>query len=89
MECLLLLDEVEVPEGLVDISVRIVRVSQTVMKKLSGMQSTESIDAIALMRIPDSFCSVDGNAKEAEIRRWFPSPHRILVLEGIQVILSS
>ena len=30
---LLLLDEVEVPEELVDISVRIVRVSPTVMKK--------------------------------------------------------
>lgn len=83
-----MLDEVEVPEGLGDISARIVRVSSTVMKKLSGMQSTESIDAIALMRIPDSFCIIDGKEKEAEFKRWFPSPHRILVLERIQVILS-
>lgn len=85
LECLLLLDDVEVPDGLVDTtSVRIVRVSPTVMKKLSGMQSVESIDAIALMRIPASFCSVDGNEKEVDFKRCFPSPHRILVLEGIQ-----
>ncbi|KAE8650203.1 uncharacterized protein LOC101218901 isoform X2 [Cucumis sativus] len=84
LECLLLLDEVEVPEGLVNLTVRIVRVSSAVMKKLSGLQSTESIDAIALMRIPPSFCSVDGNEKEVDFKRWFPSPHRILVLEGIQ-----
>ncbi|XP_022991844.1 uncharacterized protein LOC111488367 [Cucurbita maxima] len=84
LACLLLLDEVEVPEELVDVSVRIVRVSPTVMKKLSGMQSIESIDAIALMRIPDSFCSLDGNLKQAHSKTWFPSPHRILVLDGIQ-----
>ncbi|XP_038904874.1 uncharacterized tRNA/rRNA methyltransferase slr1673 [Benincasa hispida] len=84
LECLLLLDDVEVPEGLVDKSVRIVRVSPTVMRKLSGMQSTESIDAIALMRIPASFCSVDGNEKDIDFKRCFPSPHRILVLERIQ-----
>ena len=89
LECLLLLDEVEIPEELVDVSVRVVRVSPTVMKKLSGMQSTESIDAIALMRIPDSFYSLDGNLKQAHCKRWFPSPHRILVLEGIQVIILS
>lgn len=55
MDCLLLLDKVEVPEGLDNISTHTVRVSSVVMKKLSGVQSSESIEAIALMKIPTSF----------------------------------
>ena len=87
MDCLLLLDKAEVPEGIDDFSVRIVRVSSVVMKKLSGVQSTESIDAIALMTIPTSFFNVDNDQENADCQRWFPSPHRILVLDGIQVII--
>ncbi|KAF8411342.1 hypothetical protein HHK36_003889 [Tetracentron sinense] len=86
MECLLLLDGAEVPKGLGDSSNRIVRVSSMVMKKLAGVQSIDSIEAIALMRIPTSFCNVDDNHKEANCQSWFPSPHRILVLDGIQGI---
>lgn len=85
MDCLLLLDKVEVPEGLDNISTHTVRVSSVVMKKLSGVQSSESIEAIALMKIPTSFFSIDVNQKEADCRSWFPSIHRILVLDGIQV----
>lgn len=83
--CLLLLDEVEVPEVLDDISIRIVRVSSMVMKKVSGVQSNESIEAIALMRIPTSFHNVNDGQEEPDCENWFPSPHRVLVLEGIQV----
>lgn len=88
MDCLLLLDKAEVPEGLDDISSHIVRINSMVMKKLSGVQSSESIEAIALMKIPTSFLNIDGNQKEADCRSWFPSMHRILVLDGIQVIFA-
>lgn len=88
MDCLLLLDKAEVPEGIDDLSVRIVRVSSMVMRKLSGVQSTESIEAIALMSIPTSFFNVVDGQEKADCQRWFPSPHRILVLDGIQVIIT-
>ncbi|XP_077220383.1 tRNA/rRNA methyltransferase (SpoU) family protein [Tasmannia lanceolata] len=84
LDCLLLLDGAEVPGGLYDASIRIVRVSSIVMKKLSGVQSIDSIEAIALMRIPSSFCNVDDNQEIENCQSWFPSPHRILVLDGIQ-----
>lgn len=84
MDCLLLLDEAEIPEELDDFSIRLVRVSSMVIKKLSGLQSSESVEAIALMRIPTSFFSVNEN----NCQRWFQSHHRILVLDRIQVILS-
>lgn len=87
MDCLLILDKAEIPEGLDVFSVRLVRVSSMVMKKLSGLQSTESVEAIALMRIPTSFFSVNDDTYEKDCRRWFQSPHRILVLDRIQVIL--
>ncbi|KAI9125310.1 hypothetical protein K1719_003926 [Acacia pycnantha] len=54
------------------------------MKKLSRLQSTDSLDAIALMKIPTSFFCLDDNQDTADCWRWFPSPHRILVLERIQ-----
>ncbi|KAF5454380.1 hypothetical protein F2P56_024050 [Juglans regia] len=84
MDCLLLLDKAEVPEGIDGFPGRIVRVSAAVMKKLSGVKSTESIDAIALMRIPTRFFNLENDQDKADCRRWFPYPHRILVLDGIQ-----
>uniref|UniRef100_A0A2P2K162 tRNA/rRNA methyltransferase SpoU type domain-containing protein n=1 Tax=Rhizophora mucronata TaxID=61149 RepID=A0A2P2K162_RHIMU len=54
------------------------------MKKLSQIQSTESIEAIALMKFPTSYFVVDDHQKGSDYRKWFPSLHRILVLEGIQ-----
>lgn len=85
VECLLVLDKAEIPLELDDHSIRVVSVSSIVMKKLSGVQSTECIEAIALMRIPSTFHSVDDNFKE-DVCSWFPSSHRVLVLDGIQVI---
>lgn len=88
MDYLLLLDKVGIPEGLDDIPSRTVRVSSVVMKKLSGVQSSESIEAVAIMKLPTSFFSIDGNQKEADCQSWFPSTHRILVLDGIQATLT-
>lgn len=87
MDCLILPDKTEVPEGLDKSPASIVRVSSTVMKKLARLQSTDSLDAIALMNIPTSFFSLDDNQDTADCRRWFSSPHRILVLERIQVTI--
>lgn len=85
-DCLLLLDKVEKPEGLECASVRTVRVSSTVMKKLSGMQSTDSIEAAALIKIPSTYFDMDLiDQNEMDYRSWFQSPSRILVLDGIQV----
>ncbi|KAI8027684.1 putative tRNA/rRNA methyltransferase slr1673 [Camellia lanceoleosa] len=84
IDCLLVLDKAKIPDCLDDRCIRIVHVSSMVMKKLSGLQSTESIEAIALMKIPSTFHNLDDNWQEADCHGWFPSPHRILVLDGIQ-----
>ncbi|KAK3022740.1 hypothetical protein RJ639_045605, partial [Escallonia herrerae] len=84
IDCLLVLDKAEVLEEFDDYPVRVVRVSSPVMKKLSGVQSTESIDTIALMRIPPTFLVIEDNQQEEDCCRWFPSPHRVLALDGIQ-----
>ncbi|WOG84466.1 hypothetical protein DCAR_0103649 [Daucus carota subsp. sativus] len=84
IDCVLILDKADVSVELEDYGTRIIRVSSTVMRKLSGMQSTESIEAIALMRIPSTFHSADENLNVENFLSWFPSPHRVLVLDGIQ-----
>ncbi|KAJ7943753.1 tRNA/rRNA methyltransferase (SpoU) family protein [Quillaja saponaria] len=61
MDCLILSERVQIPEGLDEYSSCIARVSSKVLKRLSGLQSTESIDAISLMKIPTSFFSLEGN----------------------------
>lgn len=87
MDCLILPDDkAEIPNGLDKSTASIVRVSSIVMRKISGLQSTESIDAIALMKIPPSVFNLDGDQKHCQ--KWFPSAHRILVLDGIQVTLN-
>ncbi|RDX72136.1 hypothetical protein CR513_48420, partial [Mucuna pruriens] len=82
MDCLILPNKAEIPDGLDKSTVPIVRVSSVVMRKLSGLQTTDSLDAIAVVKIPASFFSVDGDQKNCQ--KWFPSTHRILVLDGIQ-----
>ncbi|GKV25067.1 hypothetical protein SLEP1_g34564 [Rubroshorea leprosula] len=84
IDCLLLLDKAEIPDGLDNYSNRIVRINTLIMKKLSGVQSTESIEAIALMRMPTTFLNLDVDQGELDCRSWFGSPHRVLVLDGIQ-----
>jgi RNA methyltransferase, TrmH family len=86
MDCLILPDKAEIPNGLNESTDSIVRVSSIVMRKISGLQSTDSIDAIALMKIPASFSNLDDDQKHCQ--KWFPSAHRILVLDGIQVTLN-
>jgi len=86
LDCLLLLDGAESPKGLDDSYTSIVHVSANVMKKLSGMQSVDSVEGIALMRIHWSFYDMD-DVNQGEEIHWsrFHSPHRKLLLDGIQV----
>lgn len=83
MDYLIIPDKAEIPNGLVTSTASIVHVSSIVMRKLSGLQSTDSVDAIALIKIPDSVFNLDGDQNNCY--KWFPSAHRILVLDGIQV----
>ncbi|KAF5791175.1 putative 23S rRNA (guanosine(2251)-2'-O)-methyltransferase [Helianthus annuus] len=83
IDCLLLHENAEVPEDLVESGIRIVRVSSVVMKKLCGVQSTESIDAVSLVKIPSTFHNLDDDHHQG-FSKWFPSVFRILVLDGIQ-----
>ncbi|XP_010526676.1 PREDICTED: uncharacterized protein LOC104804178 [Tarenaya hassleriana] len=85
MDCLFLQEEARIPQGLQGLHLQVVRVSPLVLKKLSGMQSTESVEAIALMRIPRSFIDLqDDSNKTEDCTKWFPSAHRILVLDSVQ-----
>ncbi|XP_042028867.1 uncharacterized tRNA/rRNA methyltransferase YsgA-like isoform X3 [Salvia splendens] len=59
-----------------------VEVSPEVIRKISGVQSVDSVEVIALMRIPSSFRII--NKHDEDCRTLFPFPHRILVLDGIQ-----
>lgn len=84
INCLLVLDKAEIPHGLDELPIGIVRVSAAVMKKLSGLQSPDSLEAIAVMKIPSTFYNLNYSCREEDCRKWFQSPHRILVLDGIQ-----
>ncbi|KAF3532544.1 hypothetical protein DY000_02036271 [Brassica cretica] len=85
IDCLLLHEEAQVPQGLEGLSIRIVRVSSLVMKKLSGVQSIESVEAVALMRIPSSFIDLEDDKDILkDCKKWFSSAHRVLVLDSIQ-----
>ncbi|CAH9106211.1 unnamed protein product [Cuscuta europaea] len=55
-----------------------------VMKKLSGVQSVDSIKMIALFKIPSSFHNVGDEFTEDDCSKWFPFAHRVLVLDSIQ-----
>ncbi|GJS25268.1 tRNA/rRNA methyltransferase, SpoU family protein [Tanacetum coccineum] len=83
IDCLLLLEKAAVPEEFVESGIHIVRVNSVVMKKLSGLQSPESIDTISLVRIPSTFHSLCGDHHQ-DFSKWFPSAFRILVLDAIQ-----
>ncbi|RAL43922.1 hypothetical protein DM860_014058 [Cuscuta australis] len=84
IECLLVLDDTQIAEEIAFCSARVVCVNSTVMKKLSGVQSIDSIRMIALFRIPSSFCNVGDDCRKEDCSTWFPFAHRILVLDGIQ-----
>ncbi|KAG8062138.1 hypothetical protein GUJ93_ZPchr0003g17799 [Zizania palustris] len=84
IENFLLLDGVELPDELCEFSGNVVYVSAAVMKKVSGMQSVDSTEAIAIMHMPTYFCDRDDDQSDAVLDGLFRSAKRILVLDGIQ-----
>lgn len=91
VECILLLDGSELPRELFDFPVRAVHVSSAVMRKLAGLQSVDSTVAVALLRFPTTFHCIDDDdddERAPDCEHWFPSPHRLLALDGIQVFSS-
>ncbi|XP_078149273.1 tRNA/rRNA methyltransferase (SpoU) family protein [Carex rostrata] len=84
IEQLLVLEGTSIPEELNNISVTVVHVSANVLKKISGMQSIDSTEVIAIMKMPRSFCDLDKNGSDAMFHKLLPSPSRLLVLDGIQ-----
>ncbi|KAF2940708.1 hypothetical protein DAI22_03g294200 [Oryza sativa Japonica Group] len=84
IETLLLLDGIELPEELYGFSGNVVYVSAAVMKKVSGMQSVDSTEAIAIIHMPKYFRDLDSDQGGAVLDEWLGSAKRILVLDGIQ-----
>ena len=85
LDCLLVLDKADIPEDMEGLADRVVSVSSTIMKRLSGLQSIESIEAVGVMKIPTTFFNLVDHQEVTDCKLWFPSAHRILVLDGIQV----
>ncbi|KAJ3674659.1 hypothetical protein LUZ60_005275 [Juncus effusus] len=83
---LIILEGTEASDELRNLSDSIVEVSPNVMKKISGMQSVDSTQAIAVTKKPNSFCELieNNNGHDDLICKLLPSPNRILVLDGIQ-----
>ncbi|KAK8444437.1 hypothetical protein SEVIR_9G135800v4 [Setaria viridis] len=84
IDYLLLLDGVEVPEELREFCGDVVYVSAAVMKKVSGMQSVDSTEAIAVMHMPRHFRDLGSHEDGDSLHGLFNHPKRILVLDGIQ-----
>ncbi|KAL7104273.1 hypothetical protein ACP275_08G233900 [Erythranthe tilingii] len=80
IECLFVLDNYFIPEEIDGNDVRVIHVNSEVIKKLSGVQSVDSVEVIALVRIPSTFHI----ATDKGFSGLFSLPHRILVLDGIQ-----
>ncbi|EPS65974.1 hypothetical protein M569_08804, partial [Genlisea aurea] len=84
VECLFMLENCSIPEGIEHEEIRVVKVNSEVIRKLSGVQSVDSVRVIALLRIPSSFHALSTGLDYEDCRALFPLAHRILVLEGIQ-----
>uniref|UniRef100_J3KYW4 Peptidyl-prolyl cis-trans isomerase n=1 Tax=Oryza brachyantha TaxID=4533 RepID=J3KYW4_ORYBR len=81
----LLLDGLELLEELYEFSGNVVHVSAAVMmKKISGMQSIDSTEAIAIIHMPRYFCNLVSDQGGAVLDELFGCTNRILVLDGIQ-----
>ncbi|KAF3333022.1 rRNA methyltransferase 3B [Carex littledalei] len=84
IEQLLVLEGTSIPVELYNISVNVVHVSANVLKKISGMQSIDSTEVIAIMKMPRTFCDLEMNGSDTMFHSLLPSPSRLLVLDGIQ-----
>ena len=62
---------------------RIVIVTEPVLRKVAGVDSTQGLQGVGLLTLPPSFRNLEGGGDIAV--NWVSSPRRVLVLDGIQV----
>lgn len=85
IDCLLVPQNSKVTEGIGEFAKRVVRVTAPVMRKLSGLDSAEGVEAVGIMSLPPSFCSLERTADSlVALSSWCPRPKRLLVLDAIQ-----
>jgi len=85
-EVLLVLDGTPEPPDLAIWSDRIVRVSEAVMCKVAGVESSQGLGCVGVLPLPSSFCNLEAiQSASSGAFNWCPSPRRVLVLDGIQV----
>jgi TrmH family RNA methyltransferase len=85
IDCLFVQDVTGIPVGLLETSRRVVHVNHLVMQKLAGVESIESTEAIGVIKLPSSFCNLESLEIHSSSQIWCSLPHRLLVLDGIQV----
>ncbi|XP_002964839.2 uncharacterized protein LOC9660188 [Selaginella moellendorffii] len=88
LEMLLVVEERDFPQELSTFSQRTVFLTASVMQKLAGLKSSESVDAIGVVKLPSSFQKLSPDeslaSAGATLEKWCPNPHRLLILDGIQ-----
>lgn len=87
LKVLLVLEDTRPQSDLRSWAERIVFVTEPVMKKVAGVDSTQGLKGVGVLALPTSFCNLEAN--EDLKTNWLPSPRRVLVLDGIQVTYSS
>ncbi|KAH8947443.1 hypothetical protein BDL97_11G041300 [Sphagnum fallax] len=84
-EVLLVLDWTPEPPDLAIWSDRILRVSEAVMCKVAGVESSQGLGCVGVLPLPSSFCNLEAiQSASSGAFNWCPSPRRVLVLDGIQ-----
>lgn len=71
------------PSDLKAWSDRLVFVSEPVMRKVAGIDSTQGLQGVGVLALPSSFCNLE--ATRTSSFEWVSCPRRLLVLDAIQV----
>ncbi|XP_073390330.1 uncharacterized protein [Physcomitrium patens] len=82
IKILLILEDTNPRSDLSSWAERIVHVSEPVLRKVAGVDSTQGLQGVGVLALPASFCNLEGTGDTA--MNWLSSPRRVLVLDGIQ-----
>ncbi|KAG0575735.1 hypothetical protein KC19_5G026500 [Ceratodon purpureus] len=61
---------------------RVVSVSEPVLRKVAGVDSTQGLQGVGVLALPSAYCNLEDGGDIAV--NWVSSPRRVLVLDGIQ-----
>lgn len=78
-----MLEDTSPRSGLSSWAERIAYVSEAVLRKVAGVDSTQGLHGVGVLALPSSFCNLEGGGDIPV--DWVCSPRRVLVLDGIQV----